>query len=197
MADQFKFNPFTSKFDIVPTVSTMTVGTEATILALTPTSGDLAYGTDTQFFYVADGTNWRRASLKFYTDSQNNDPGFLQNNSADGYYAWFITDKGFYNVWFGTNPSTTEGGVWVDNTVTPKKLRIYLNSTSNTILIDFSTATGRLTHTPFTLPFSTQLIDVWSGMSEELSLSGRPMINEYDISPGAFAPPKVINGGGF
>lgn len=194
MADQFKFNPFTAKFDIVPTVSTVTVGTEATILALTPTSGDMAYSTDTQFFYVADGTNWRRASLKFYTDSANPDMGATQNNSKDGYYAAFITDKGLTNCYIGTNAGTTEGSIWVDNTVTPKKLRIYLNSTSNTILIDFSTSLGYLIHTPFS---TTQPVKVWSGMSSEIGLNGRPMINEYTQSMGAYPPPKVINGGTF
>lgn len=173
-------------------MSTVTVGTESTILALTPTAGDMAYGTDTQFFYVADGTNWRRASLKFYTDSANPDMGVEVNNSKDGNYATFITDKGLYNVFFGANPSTTEGGVWVDSTITPKGLKIYLNSQVNTILIDFSTSLGYLVHYPFQ---TTQPVKVWSGMSNEVGINGRPMINEYDVCMGCMPAAKVISGG--
>jgi hypothetical protein len=195
MADQFKFNPFTAKFDIVPTVSTMTVGTEATILALTPTSGDLAYGTDTQFFYVADGTNWRRASLKFYTDSANPDMGYLQNNSKDGYYATFITDKYLYNVILqGYNGTPVNGAIRINTEESPDTFEIYMRDTGwFTIIYDLSMTLGYFVHYPFS---ATQAIKVWSGMTAN-EPNGRPLINEYVTSMGALPAPKIIYGGTF
>lgn len=180
-------------YDKIQTVSYVPiVNTEAVILASTPTSGLIAYGTDTQFFYVADGTDWRRASLKFYTDSANPDRGYEQNNSKDGYDEDFITNKGLFNTYLGTNASTAEGGWWVDATTTPKGVKMYLNSRTNTIMIDFTTATGKLIHTPFA---TTQTIKVWNGMSDEIGINGRPIVNEYMISRGACPPPRVICGG--
>lgn len=169
------------------------VDTEANILALTPSSGKAAYGTDTQFFYVADGTNWRRASLKFYTDSANPDMGVEQNNAKDGYYATFITDKGLFNVYIGTNPSTNEGGIWFDNTVSPKLLKVYSDGAEKTVMIDFTNETGELVHEPFAVG---EPIRVRNGMSVAIGLNGRPIYNEYAISMGAYPPARGLNGGG-
>jgi len=193
MANKFVFNPFTQKLDIVP-ASISTVGTEATILALTPTAGNIAYGTDTQFFYVADGTNWRRASLKFYTDSANPDAGAEQNNPKDGYWSDMINDKVLANVSFGNNASTNEGGIWVDNTVTPKKFYIRLNSINNTILYDLSMTLGYLVGYQFQ---TAQAVKIWSGMSVDTPQGESPSINEYKISAGAEPARRIINPGGF
>lgn len=183
-------------YDKIQTISSMTVGTEATILALTPTSGLTAYGTDTQFFYVADGTNWRRASLKFYTDSQNADAGFMQNNSKDGYYATFITDKYLYNVVLqGYSGTPVNGAIRIDTTDNPDTLEIYMRDTGwFTIIYDLSMTLGYFVHYPFS---ATQAVKVWSGMSSEVGLNGRPMINEYTASAGAYPAPKVLYGGTF
>lgn len=183
-------------YDKIQSLSAMAVGTEATILALTPTSGLTAYGTDTQFFYVADGTNWRRASLKFYTDSANPDMGYLQNNAKDGYYATFITDKYLYNVVLqGYNGTAVNGAIRINTSATPDTLEIYMRDTGwFTIIYDLSMSLGYFVHYPFS---ATQAVKVWSGNSNELGLNGRPVIQEYDVSMGAYQPAKVLWGGQF
>lgn len=191
-----KFNPLTTKLDLAGGASISQVNTEAVILASTPTAGNIAYGTDTQFFYVADGTNWRRASLKFYTDSANPDMGYLQNNSKDGYYATFITDKYLYNVILqGYNGTPVNGAIRINTSATPDTLEIYMRDTGwYTIIYDLSMSLGYFVHYPF---LATQAVKVWSGMSSEVGLNGRPMINEYNISMGAYPPVKVLYGGEF
>jgi len=180
-------------FGASPTINEVDlVATEAIILVSRPSRMRLAFGTDTLFFYVGDGVNWHRSSLKFYTDLPNVDMGYLQNNSKDGYYAAFITDKALINCTIGFNASTSNGGLWIDNSVTPNQLKIYMNSGAKTIMTDFSNTLGYLAHYPFS---TTQAVKVWSGNSVEVGLNGRPMIQEYDISMGAYPPAKVLNGG--
>ena len=179
-----------------PAVSKMKVDTEANILGSTASSGKIAYGTDTKFFYVADGTNWNRGSLKLYPDSQNADAGYLQNNSKDGYYATFITDKYLYNVVLqGYSGTPVNGAIRIDTTDTPDTLEIYMRDTGwFTIIYDLSMTLGYFVHYPFS---ATQAVKVWSGMSSEVGFNGRPMINEYTASAGAYPPPKVLYGGTF
>lgn len=112
------FNPFTSKLDATRSDSEIisvltTVDTEAVILALTPTAGLIAYGTDTQFFYVADGTNWRRASLKqILTSSTDNEiVGTLKLEKAAGSDVLIIADASSnkkFSIKHGTNTVTQD-----------------------------------------------------------------------------------------
>ena len=180
----------------LPGTPVVIVDTEAVILAATPTAGLIAYGTDTQFFYVADGTNWQRASLKFYTDSANPDMGYLQNNSKDGYYATFITDKYLYNcVLQGYNGTAVNGAIRINTSASPDTLEIYMRDTGwYTIIYDLSMTLGYFVHYPFS---ATQAVKVWNGMSVEVGLNGRPMVNEYAVSMGPYPPPRVLYGGTF
>lgn len=180
----------------ITSYSQFLVNTEAVILGTSAAAKQIAYGTDTQFFYIADGTDWRRASLKFYTDSANPDIGLMQNNSKDGYYATFITDKYLYNVILqGYTGTPVNGAIRINTDSNPDTFEIYMRDTGwFTIIYDLSMTLGYFVHYPFS---STQAVKVWSGMSNEVGLNGRPMINEYDISPGPYPPPKVINCGSF
>jgi len=177
-----------------PAVSKMKVDTEANILALTPSSGKIAYGTDTQFFYIADGTNWRRVSLKFYTDSANPDMGYTQNNSKDGYYATFITDKYFYNVVLqGYVGVPVNGAIRINTLENPDTFEIYMRDTGwFTIIYDLTMYQGKFYHAPF---LAGDLIGVYNGISLRLGANGRPVYNEYDVSMGACPPEKDIDGG--
>jgi hypothetical protein len=80
----------------------------------------------------------------------------------------------------------------VNLATTPNTLEVYLRGVWNTIIYDFTTAYGDLRHTPLAYQ-----IYVWRGDSVALSLSGRPVIQEYGASMGAYSPPKQIIGGTF
>lgn len=189
----YKFNPFTGNFDdagATPTVTT--VDTKENILALAPTSPQTAFATDTSEFFIYDGTNWKVASLKLSTEPQAPDMGYTQDSDKLGYTAVFITDKDIYNIRLLGNAREVNGAIRVDTSQTPNRFQVYLRDQWNTYYDDMTTEYGDFRHTPL-----DEQIYIWRGDSVKIGLNGRSMIQEYQISMGAFPPPKVISGGTF
>jgi hypothetical protein len=170
----------------------VTVDTRANILALAPADPALAYATDTERFYIYDGTSWRTMDMRWLTDLQAPDMGYEQDSPRTGYHEDWITDKTLNNILLGGNARTENGGLRVDSTQDPDTYEIYLRSAWQSILYDLTVENSDFRHTPL-----AEAIRVWSGMSVALSLSGRPIINEYAVSMGAFSPPRIIDGGTF
>jgi len=170
----------------------LNIDTRANILALTATIGQIAYATDVKSFYVADGTNWRRADLTFETDLQAPDMGYEKNNPKTGYHADWLTDKNLHNVAIkGSNRNET-GGLRIDTTQDPDTFEVYLRGAWQDILYDLTVENSDLRHTPL-----SEAIYVWSGQSVKNGLNGRPIINEYKVSMGAFPAPRAYNCGTF
>ena len=120
------------------------------------------------------------------------DMGVEKTSDVRGYGLAYITDKLLANVLIGSNARTENGGIRVDVTQDPDTLEVYLRSAWNTIIYDLTTEDGDFRHAPL-----SEQIYVWRGDSVAISLSGQPVIQEYKMSMGAYAPPKVINGGTF
>lgn len=189
----FAFNPFTGNLDDVGSTPTVTtVGTKASILALTPTDPQTAYATDTGEFFIFDGTNWKVAALKMSTELQAPDMGVPYDNDKLGYTAADITDKKLYNVVLQGSARTENGGIRVDTSQTPNRLQVYLRDAWNTLYEDLTTEYGDFRHSPL-----DREIYIWRGDSVEVGLNGRSVTQEYQVSMGAFPPPKVISGGTF
>lgn len=174
--------------------------TYANIMAAAKGAGQLALCTETNVnghypLYISLGAGaWALLPFAAILDSESPDMGPDAENNRLGYGSDYISDKTLSNVQIGNNSNANEGGIWVDPSTSPKTLYIRLNSTNNTILYDFSIALGYLVHYPFS---TTQAVKVWSGMSIEVGLNGRPIINEYEVDMGAFPAPRVLNGGTF
>lgn len=74
----------------------------------------------------------------------------------------------------------------------PSVLKIYADDEWKTIMIDFTMGNSELEHHPESLD-----IDVWSGNSNALSLSGIPQFKEYRTDMGAYQTPLAVDGGTF
>ena len=168
------------------------VATKEQILAKSAAKIRTAFATDTKEFFISDGTNWRVASLRFSKELQNPDIGYTQASDKNGYYATFVTDKIFYNVRLLGNANPQNGSIRVDTSQTPNRFQVYLRGKWNTYYDDFTIANNDLRHAPL-----DKQIYVWRGDSVEVGLNGRSIIQEYQVSMGAFPPPKVIPGGTF
>lgn len=187
----FKYNPFTSNFDIVNPAA-WTTDTKANILASTPGSTKGAFASDTFEFFVWDGTTWNQASLELSPITSAPDLGYEKNSDRLGYYNDAITDKYLYNTVLQGNARTENGAIRINVANTPDTFEIYLRGAWYTILYDFTTANSDLRHTPI-----DQQIYVWRGDSVEVGLNGQPVIQEYQVSMGAYPPYKSISCGTF
>ena len=175
------------------------VGTLDVILALTPTAGRIAYvttvtATDTRTinkFMIADGTNWREVELPMSTRI-GMDMGLEQDSGQNGYGVDYISDKRLANTLIGGNARTENGGVRIQVANDPDTLEIYLRGLWNTVLYDGTYVNGDYRHTPL-----NESIYVWRGDSVSVGINGRPIIQEYNVSMGAYPPARTINGGTF
>jgi len=143
-----------------------------------------------QLYPSADESDSRY--IKKINDPDSVDMGYEQSSSSDGITADYITDKTLSNILIGGNTRTENGGIKIDTTKDPDTLEIYLRDQWNTILYDPTVAYGDFRHTPL-----SQQIYVWRGDSVSLSLSDRPVIQEYTTSMGAYAPARILSGGSF
>lgn len=168
--------------------SSLIIDTKRNILTSTPVSPSVALSNDTKEYFAYDGTNWNEASLAL--SEVGLDAGAYQSD-AQGYYFDGITSKYLYNMVLRGTDREEEGSIGIDTTTNPTTLRIYSNGEWRIIITNFSINTdNELVHFP-----AQREIDVRSGNSSQLSLSGYPVIQEYQTSAGAYQPPVILSGG--
>lgn len=215
-------NIHTGKFDLVQSTSVLddryvnvtgdtmtgallghiTVDTKANILALSPAGNQLAYATDTTEFYLYDGSNWKVAPLELQTEAQAPDMGAYEAGGLGisdkaGYYSDVITDKDLSSVKLKEYYRTAgEGAV---RTTTDGEFQVYLNGVWNDVVINFrlredSDGNYEFEHNPvgFDLWY-----EIMSGNSDILGIDGKPIIQQYTTSMGAYQRDIIINGGTF
>lgn len=189
----YAFNPFTGTLDNTGTATTVTtVDTKANILALTPSNPQTAFATDTSEFYVYDGSVWKVASLKLSTELENPDMGSADDSDKLGYSKEYFTDKDMHNVTLKGNQRPENGAIRVDTSQTPNRFQVYLRDKWNTYYDDFTIENNDLRHTPL-----NEQIYVWRGDSVKVGLNGKSIIQEYQVSMGAYPAPRIIDGGSF
>ena len=188
----YTFDPFTGNLDAIQQTTVVDVATKAEILALTPAEPEMAFATDTQELFLWDGSNWKISSLKLTTELQAPDMGYATDSDNQGYAALDITDKTLHNITLRGNYRPENGAIRIDTESTPNRLQAYLRDKWNTYYDDFTIENDDLRHSPL-----EKQIYVWRGDSVEVGLNGRSMTQEYQVSMGAFPPPKVISGGTF
>lgn len=166
--------------------------TKANILATTPENGQVAYATDVERFYVYDGSDWQESAVHFSVRSDKKNMGYEQDESGKGYGDDYITDKNLHNIALRGNNRTVVGALRIDVTQDPDTFEIYLSDDWQTILYDLTVENDEFEHTPL-----SETIDVWSGNSNLVGLSGLPIVQEYKVSMGAYPVPRTISGGTF
>ncbi len=185
--------PVTTTFDI-----------EATILASSPASAGLAYATDTERFFVWDGSAWYRAPFDLVSEANAADIGFKNPtiNSRIGIYPKEDNDIGsiseyrFSHCTIGSNDRSEEGAVSVSDSV----FRIYLNGSLQDVVTNFRFREDDTDNTP---ELETRPIgyDDWykvhSGNSVRLSVEGTPVVQNYRASIGGNPLRVVVSGGTF
>jgi hypothetical protein len=193
MANKIQFNPLSGKFDFTND-GKITVDTKANILATTASSGLIAYATDVERFYYADGTSWFEAPIALKARSANPNMGAEQDEGLSGYGYDYITDKNLDNCLVKGNARSVEGAIRTSATA----FQIYLNGVWNDIVINFrfreESGSYELEHNPVGL---TWWYEVSSGNSNYLGLNGLPLIQQYSASMGAFPCKLIIDGGDF
>jgi len=184
------FDPLVKKI-VYHNHKTLLVDTAANILASSPSQATVYLGSDTGKLYFWDGSSWHVSELKLneYTAP---DMGYPSPNPPQGYGEDFITDKTLHNVVLQGSIRADNGSIRIDVSNDPDTFEIFLRSEWQTIIYDLTTAEGDFRHTPLSEP-----IYVWRGDSVALSLSGRPVIQEYEVSMGAYSPARVLYGGTF
>ena len=171
---------------------TVTVGTKQEILATSPDSAQIAFATDTKRFYLYDGSNWYESGLQFVLEQQAPAIGYYQDHPNQGYGDDYITDKRLSHVLIGSNDREENGAIRVNLSEDPDTFEMYLRGVWQSIHYDLTTEYGDFRHTPLSKP-----IYIWRGDSVQVGLDGRPVIQEYQGSMGAYQPPSVLDGGTF
>lgn len=167
--------------------------TLANVLLATPARGRMALATDTGFLYIGNGSNWKEIGIVI-TKSASPNIGLEQDSPLSGYDLTWITDKALSNCRILDNANSTVGSV---KTVSGK-FYVYLNSVWNEIVINFRfredpDGTYTMEHMPIGL---LQWIEIMSGNSNDLlALNGKPSIQQYNSSMGAYPVDLVIDGG--
>jgi|WetSurMetagenome_2_1015567.scaffolds.fasta_scaffold15037_3 hypothetical protein len=191
----YAFNKFHDD-EGVDTSIIVKVDTKANILALTATAGLIAYATDVNRFYYANGTSWYEAPIALKARSANPNMGIDQDNPLSGYSDVTITDKSIYNSRILGNANATEGSI---RTTTTGYFQIYLNGVWNTVVINFvlrenATNSYVFEHQPIGF---TEWIEIMSGNGRTLGLNGLPLVSQYQASMGAYGVPLQLDCGVF
>jgi len=170
----------------------VTIDTRDNLLATTPTADAIGFSSDTKRYYVfilADSA-WYESPINYGIRS-GVDMGYEKDSSTAGYGLTYISNKDIANCRIGSNDRNVERAIRVVNS-SPPTFEIYMDGAWHTILYDFTMESGDLQHTPFS---STEEIRVLSGNSVSVGLNGRPDVQGYKRSMGAFPPPVKIFGG--
>lgn len=185
-----------------PHSDTITVSTRSVILASTPSeAGQLAYATDSEEFFVYNGSSWQVAPLELKAVTSTLDMGAFNQDGLgvsdrSGYYHDTITDKNLSNIRILENARDEEGAI---RTTTSGIFQVYLNGVWNDVVINFvlredASGSYELEHAPVGFNWH---YEVMSGNSDTLGIDGKPIVQQYTSSMGAYQTNLQIDGGVF
>lgn len=178
--------------------ATVMQDTRVNILALSAATVRFAVATDQPDLYggyevwFANGSNWYRFPARLYVWTAP-DMGKYQDSEPNGYGAADITDKRLSNVSLGNNVDVKDGAIQFNST--SLQFQIYKSGAWRDVLIGISlseASDGHLQHVPtgFVLTY-----DIFSGNSERVGLSGLPIVQQHNVSMGAYPNPQIVDGG--
>ena len=158
--------------------------------------GEMAYATDTNEFFIFNGTQWQKIPFVLVADSATPDMGNIQTSSRIGLSTDYITDKAIAHCKIGSNDNLTEGSIRYDQ----PNFQIYRNGAWINITVDVATRLDEVYgYVVEYIPAGyTKYYELMSGNSSSIiTLSGLPMVQGYKASMGAYSLPQVVDGGTF
>jgi hypothetical protein len=171
------------------------VDTAHNILSSTATKGLIAFSTDYDLWFIADGTQWWLGSNYFNIQPDSNDLGYLAFSNRQGYGKNYVTDKRLSNCNIGNNANSTDGSIQYDPTT--QLLKINVGGTYQTIGVGVTLRNlAQYRYSVQQQPL-TEWINVFSGDSIDVGLNGLPLTQGYRTSIGAYPPPQTVSGGTF
>lgn len=174
--------------------------TEENITALTPSTAALAFTTDTEQFYLYDGSEWWEFASWLNTNNSLPDMGYVDDSNRSGYGRDYITDKLLSNVKISGNGPSELGGIRITtdpNDSTRKVFQIYINGAWETILVGINIFQDTTNEDVFFDDFGSDISIISGDSTTILDINGTPMIQAMATSMGALQPQQSINGGTF
>lgn len=172
------------------------VDTKNNILAKTPNSKQIYFSSDTFEVYVSNNVSWYTCPFRYVIEPTAPDIGYPAVSSKIGIGADYITDKLIANSRIGNNANTANGSI---RSTTSVGLQVYYNNKWNDVVIGFRFLEDpndgyELQHKPIGF---LNWIEIVSGNSTLLGLNGKPIIQGYSASIGAYPVDPIISGGSF
>ena len=173
-----------------------TVDIQENILDSSPARVRIAYATDVERFYIWDGSGWYESAVQFTLNTDDPDMGVPADYSRQGYGTDYISDKALSFCTIGAGADDEEGAFRCTVSGT---FQVYLNGVWNDVVINFvfredSDGSYELEHMPIGFGW---WYEIMSGNSDELGIDGRPIIQQYGASMGAYQHDLEISGGTF
>lgn len=176
-----------------------TLDTRTDIIGLANNSGAIYYATDENRLWIDDGTTKYKSSVKFWEDTQTA-PNMGHISSRNRYFGEdYATDITVANSRLvGCTIASSDNSVETTLRVSDSgELQIYLNGEWRTILsgisiVSDSSESKELEFSPIGSPY---VIDVHTGDSDQLGLNGRPLVQGYRVTMGAYPAKEIISGG--
>lgn len=184
--------------------ASLTVDTRANILATaSPSSGDMFYATDTEEFFIHDGSDFQVSPLEHQAVNALPDVGLpipMVFNDLAGYSEDYIARKTIYNSKIGESSVAEDDGIRTSNGT----LQFYANGQWNDVVTGFrfreDSSEGssgnfyELEHRPVGLDNWYQ---VMNGYSDELGSNGFPLTQQYSTVVGVYPAPIRVKGRSF
>ena len=123
------------------------------------------------------------------------DIGKEQTSDLRGYGTDYITDKRLSHCLIGSSDRDVEGSIRLNNGT----FQIYANGVWNDIVINFrlredSSGSYEFEHKPIGFNW---WYEIMSGNSDQTGIDGRPIIQQYSSSMGAYQEDLILDGGAF
>lgn len=168
------------------------VSLKATIQALTPSPGLVAYSTDTKEVWVADGTAWQKIPFALVPDPLPPDMGWTQDSSRIGLAPNYVDSKLLTRAVIGTTSRELNGGVRYDNVAVGFFGRVAGVWQKFVTGFKFLETALRLQWQPATSP---EWYDAARLNSTSVGLNGLPLVQDGQASMGILPLPLIIDGG--
>ena len=182
-------------------ITALIVDTKANILSATPPdSPAIGVATDSNELFWWNGSTWYTVGMDAILGGGANpdmgayDIGGLGLSNRSGYYSNAITDKRLSNIIIGDSARDEDGSIRYRS----GQLQFYTLGSWNEIVINF--AFRQDDGGAYSLEYKPTGFDAWvivfSGNSSDLvGLNGLPIVQQYQVSMGAYPPEVVLDGG--
>lgn len=165
--------------------TTITFDTQENILnEASPSAGDIAFGTDSGYLYIYDGSNWQQSRTKY------NEKAYIYMGPGkpiiDGYEEKFIYNKDSYNFAVKSSDRDDSGGIRLVTENGTDFIEVYLTDSWKKLITGFIESYS-VYHTPNDLNIYLKDGDSLNNRG----INGLPLIQDYKACMGP-SPQKLL-----